>query len=59
MDDGDKVPTYWPAMLFVPALQRKFPISADRQRNRQKEKDVEKKTFTGRPDCRYSGRGTT
>ena len=43
MDDGKKIPTYWPAMLFVHALQRKFPIWADRQRNRQREKDIEKR----------------
>ncbi|KAI1000424.1 hypothetical protein K3495_g7775 [Podosphaera aphanis] len=40
MDRGDKIPMYWPALLFVQALQDKFPIWADRQRNRQREKDI-------------------
>ncbi|TQS37241.1 hypothetical protein Golomagni_02295 [Golovinomyces magnicellulatus] len=39
MDQGEKIPSYWPAMLFVNALQNKFPIWADRQRNRQREKN--------------------
>lgn len=43
MDDGEKIPTYWPAMLFVHALQRKFPIWAERQRNRQRERNLEKR----------------
>ncbi|KAI0999215.1 hypothetical protein K3495_g8985, partial [Podosphaera aphanis] len=43
MDEGEKIPSYWPAMLFVRALQNKFPIWADRQRNRQREKEVKKR----------------
>ncbi|RKF83146.1 Gag-Pol polyprotein [Golovinomyces cichoracearum] len=38
MDNDDKIPPYWPAMLFVNALHDKFPIWADRQRNRQRDK---------------------
>jgi hypothetical protein len=26
MDKGDKVPVYWPAMLFVSGLERKFLV---------------------------------
>ncbi|RKF64950.1 retrotransposon polyprotein, partial [Golovinomyces cichoracearum] len=43
MDDGEKILSYWPAMLFVRALQNKYPIWADRQRNRQREKIVRKR----------------
>ncbi|RKF60154.1 Gag-Pol polyprotein [Golovinomyces cichoracearum] len=37
MDNNDKIQSYWPAMLFVHALQDNFQILADRQRNRQRD----------------------
>ena len=43
MDSGETIPSYWPAMLFVYALQIRFPIWAERQRCRQREKDVKQR----------------
>ncbi|KAI0990716.1 hypothetical protein K3495_g17471, partial [Podosphaera aphanis] len=43
MDSTEKIPTYWPAMLFVHALEKKFPVWTDRQRNLQRDKDVTKR----------------
>ena len=40
IDPGDFIPKYWPAIMFVSGLEKKFPIWADRQRTRQREADI-------------------